>query len=524
MTQPPASAPPNNQFAVLRAWEIGFLILLVAGLFAAFWIKSRKEYLGHDEFITAVLVANPSLPEMLDTIRNGGETNPPLYFILEWVVARGFGTGEEALRALSAICMALAAVVVFLTLRRVVGGLSAALAVGFVFGLSWQVSCYMGWARYYGVFVLLAAVLAFLFLRITTADTVRWRDVGLVFLVHAALVFLHLFGALFSGMFLVTLVAVDWLRGRWSWRLIGAVVGAWAVFFLLWGTALPKQFAVTSSGSWTPRINLGMFLDELAMQIPLAVVLLLSAALAAVTALARPAGEKPPAARPGSLPLLALGLAWMVVPVLMWGVSQIRHPIYMQRYVAPCVVALALILAVSLWAAQQLPRPEFGLPGRVPGWLPGLMSTGIIVFCLTFQPWRAMKGPPRADRAFTDVDFGHANVPIVFEDSMDFLPRAYYGKGREYLLLIDHEAAEASDGYFTKQMERLFNPFRAHYPGFKVRHAAELPVGAEGFLVVNSPQATTFDWILTNRPGFTAERLGTWPDGQEVLWARRTAN
>ena len=46
----------------LRAWEIGFLALLVAGLLAAFWVKSRKEYLGHDEFITAVLAGSPSLP------------------------------------------------------------------------------------------------------------------------------------------------------------------------------------------------------------------------------------------------------------------------------------------------------------------------------------------------------------------------------------------------------------------------------------------------------------------------------
>lgn len=506
----------------LRAWEIGFLALLVAGLLAAFWVKSRKEYLGHDEFITAVLAGSPSLPAMLDTIRNGGETNPPLYYLLAWFVARGFGTGEAALRAPSAVCTALAAVVVFFTLRKVVGPETAALAVGLVFGLSRGVFWYLIWARYYGLFLLLGALMAFLFVRINSTETVRRRDLWFVFLVHTAMVYLHLYGALFSGMFLVAQVVMDWLRGRWRWSVPGAVVGAWATF-LLWAPALPKQFYVTSCGTWTPRLQFGLFVDEPAMQTPLATVLLLVAALAAVTALARRADDKSGVGT-GWVSLLVLALAWMVVPLATWALSQVRQPIYMQRYVAPCVVALALILAVGLAVTRYLPRPDFVQPGRVPGWLPGLMTVGILGFCLLFQPLRAVKDPPRPATAFTDLDFGHPNVPMVFEDSMDFLPRTYYGKGREYLLLIDHAAAEASPGYFTKQMDRLFDPFRAHFPEFKVRYATELPGGPEGFLVVHNPRADTFAWVLKNRPGFTAERLGAWPDGQEVFWARRSGN
>ena len=507
----------------LRGWEIAYLFLLVAGLLTAFWLKSGKEYFGHDEFMTAVLAGGSSLPAMLDTIRNGGETNPPLYFILEWLVARGFGTGETAMRMLSAAGTSLSAVVVFFTLRRVVGSRNAALAVGLVFGLSRGVYEYLLWARYYGIFLLLAALMASLFVRINSAETLRRRDVGFVFLVHAAMVYLHLFGALFSGMFLVAQLAMDWLRGRWRWPLVGAVAAAWATF-LFWAPALAKQFSVTSSGTWTPRMPFGLFVDEPAMQTPLATVLLLVAALAVLTSLARRVEGIPTAPGAEWTALLVLALAWMTVPVATWAISQVRQPIYMQRYVAPCIVALTLIVAVGLWAVGRLPRPDSVLAGRVPGWLPRLAEAGILGGCLIFQPLRASQDPQRPAAAFADQDFGHPNVPIAFEDSMDFLPRAYYGKGREYLLLIDPDAAAASTGYFTKQMDRLFSPFRAHHPELKVRYPQELPTESEGFLVVHAAHAETFEWILKHRPGFQAERLGAWPNGQEVYWVRRAAN
>src|SRR5215208_3357612 len=92
----------------LRPWEAAFLVLLVAGLLAAFGIKSNKEYFGHDDFVTVTLVSNPNIGEMLDTIRSGGEVNPPLYFVVQWIVARFFGTGELVMRLTSAISMAAA--------------------------------------------------------------------------------------------------------------------------------------------------------------------------------------------------------------------------------------------------------------------------------------------------------------------------------------------------------------------------------------------------------------------------------
>src|ERR1043165_5765920 len=104
-----ASAPPERFFeSPMRGWEWLFLGLLTLCLLGASWAQSHREYLGHDELFTAILVSNPNYGEMVQTIRHGGELNPPLYFSIEWVVARLLGTGDFALRSVSTVSVVLA--------------------------------------------------------------------------------------------------------------------------------------------------------------------------------------------------------------------------------------------------------------------------------------------------------------------------------------------------------------------------------------------------------------------------------
>ena len=80
----------------------------------------------------------------------------------------------------------------------------------------------------------------------------------------------------------------------------------------------------------------------------------------------------------------------------------------------------------------------------------------MLICCAGFQPLRARKNADRAPTPFVDLDFGHKELPIVFENSYYFVQRAFYGQGREYLLLIDRDAGEADPGSYTKCMYRFF--------------------------------------------------------------------
>jgi hypothetical protein len=502
-----------------RLWEFVYLLALVVSLLAAFIIKSNKWYMSHDDLCTTTLISNPRFGEMIETIGNGGEVNPPLLFVIGWLVARVFGTGDIPMRGLAAVPLAFGAVVVFFALRRTVGPRPAALATALVFGLSRAVFDFMQNARYYGFFILFAAFAALLFVKITAGKQFNRRDLVFIFLAHTAMIWLHLFGLFFSGMWLVALIVVDWFQRQRRWSLYGAVIAAWGTF-ALWLPALRRQLQVTRDGTWTPRIPFGLFIDEPSMQTPLATVLLLLAAIAVVILNGKCSSETE--RKTGSvknlLPLLVLGLAWMAVLVGAWAGSYVIKPFYLQRYVAPCVIALTFLLAVMVWLIERLPGD---INSRLPTWLQKLTWCAITIGCLLFQPLRALQDA-RQLAPFVNLDFGHPNLPMVFEDSMDYLPRAHYGRGREYVMLIGREAAEADSGYFTKLEERLFSKFRPHYADkIRVLYFEELPAWPDGFLVVDVERAKTWDWVAEHKPGLKIELLGQWPEGQKVFLVRR---
>jgi hypothetical protein len=108
-----------------------------------------------------------------------------------------------------------------------------------------------------------------------------------------------------------------------------------------------------------------------------------------------------------------------------------------------------------------------------------------------------------------DEDFGHKNLPIVFENSWYYLQRAWYGSGREYVMLIDHDAAEASPGWYTKNMEREFRAFSPGYDKLVVRYYDNLPDWPDGFLAVDDDYTKTFDWVFANHPELKKQLLGT---------------
>jgi hypothetical protein len=187
-------------------------------------------------------------------------------------------------------------------------------------------------------------------------------------------------------------------------------------------------------------------------------------------------------------------------------------------------VALTFLLAIFTRALFQLARDANLSNRRVPSWFDGLVFVGVLAFCVGFQPLRAVQDEPRSSAAFIDQDFGHPKLPMVFEDSMDYLTRAHYGHEREYVMLIDRDAAAQPDsGYFTKLEERYFSKFRAHYADkLRVLYYDELPAWPDGFLIVDVDRAKTWDWIAEHNPGLKVELLGRWPDGQKVFLVRRT--
>jgi hypothetical protein len=527
-----ANAETEVRFSeTVRLWEVIFLVALsISLLIAAVW-QSHKEYFGNDELITTILVSNPSFSEMWNAIRRGGELNPPLLFVTEWLVARIFGSGELAMRAIGGLSVMLAAWLLYFTVRPMTGRVVAAAAIAMVMGLSRDVFYYAHEARYYGLLFALVTAGLYLFVRLSADRPLVRRDYILVFLVHLALVYLHLYGVLYSGVLFALMAVVDLIvRRRLRWRLLGAVVAAW-VCFGAWIPAMVQQLKSVSKGVYEPDNlrALGFFLEEIELGIPFALVLLFIAVLGFLAMLTthprRAVGEAASIFAPVGWAALLIGaLGLMSVPVCTWAASLVLRPApYTHRYIFPCTAAWAVIVALALTATMRLAIGKPLFKYRLSPWIWVVAWMGMVIFCLGYQPLRAKKNPPRPAVPFEDPDFGYSDLPIVFENSWYFIQRVVYAKGRRYMLVIDKDAGDADPFWYTANMERFFRHWYPRYWNAEIAYYKDLPDTAEGFIAVDDDYTKTFDWLFAHHPDLKPRLLGTRKSphtlyGEERIW------
>ena len=108
-----------------------------------------------DEAVTHQLVGR-SLGGMLSAIPHS-ESTPPLYYVIEWVWARIFGSGEVGLRSFSALAGTATIVLIALVARRI-GGPRAGIAAAALTAANPLLIWYSQEARAYALLVLLCAL------------------------------------------------------------------------------------------------------------------------------------------------------------------------------------------------------------------------------------------------------------------------------------------------------------------------------------------------------------------------------
>jgi hypothetical protein len=200
-------------------WGLGALTALgIAARFASLGLQSYH----HDEVITVARVIPGSFTHMLSEVK-GSESNPPLYYVLAWGWAKAFGTGEVAMRSLSAL-FGVATIPVAYGIGRELSSRRAGLIAAALVAVNPMLIWYSQEARSYAVLVFFGAVSLLFFARaLRTRDG---RDLALWALSSAL--------ALSSHYFAVFAVAIEalWLlvalRSRWR-AVLPAVAGVGVV-------------------------------------------------------------------------------------------------------------------------------------------------------------------------------------------------------------------------------------------------------------------------------------------------------
>jgi hypothetical protein len=140
----------------------------------------------------------------------------------------------------------------------------------------------------------------------------------------------------------------------------------------------------------------------------------------------------------------------------------------------------------------------------------------VLLLCLGFQPFRALKDPPKPPAPYVDKDFGHTNLPMAFASTFDFLPRAFYPNGRPYWYLLDKNAENASTSYFTKLNQRTLEKWQPDYPRAGILQYTNLTVPQ--FLMVDSPFCQFFRCLTNQHPELKVELLGDWDTNESKVY------
>lgn len=149
-------------------WPLAAILLLAAALRLP---TLGSQSLWYDEAFTPVHVLHASLGATLHSVSQT-ENSPPLWYVLEWGFTRVLGSGAVALRLLSALA-GLATVPLAWGVGRELAGRRAAIATALLVAVNPLFVWYSQEARVYGLFVFMATLALWCFLRALRDPTPR---------------------------------------------------------------------------------------------------------------------------------------------------------------------------------------------------------------------------------------------------------------------------------------------------------------------------------------------------------------
>lgn len=280
---------------------------------------------------------------------SSGESTPHLYYIVAWVWAQLFGTGEVALRSLSALIGTAVIPVAYLLGRRTAGrgtGLIAAALCAFNPLLVW----YSQEARSYSLLVLLSGLSLLAMLAVLERPSTRNLAAWAVACVLALAT--HYFAGFLIGAEAIWMVWRSQARPRAAAAVGVVAVAALALLPLALHQRSTGGAAFISATSLPSRLAQVPKQFALGYQGPLEVVLTIVAMLLVAYGLLRLVATAAGRARHGAVVLATIGLAAILAP---FALAAIGPDYLLSRNVIAAWLPLGVALAAG-FAATRAPR------------------------------------------------------------------------------------------------------------------------------------------------------------------------
>ncbi len=470
----PADASPRIGLGEYLVPLLGSLSLLVSCA-----IISGKKYFWNDELFSYYLLSDKSFSHMLVAFHDKINNSPPLYFVLGWVWAHIFGASELSLRLFSAVSMSAALWLLWLALRRTYGFYAVSIGVLSIFCTSTVILWQNAEARMYGLFMAAAALAFFLYDTACRKDELSGRLLVGTILAHIALVSSHLFGLLYSGVLLLAFILTDWRFKRLRIKLYLTIVFSW-LSLLPYLPSFLNQADAGKPRSYPPMPNVRDLIIFSSMSSSSMLSLLVVVALLLVAGLVWLVCDVK-LLREGNatyhfsqkadseVPLLIAAYLLLALPFFVWIVSRLIKPIFYDRYMIPSTMGWAALLAFAaarlipvIWRGQQSARSDREL------W--SLIARSLLLIFIAVLLAYPMVSAKRYWReplpGLKDTSFGYPDLPIVVQESHDFIMRAHYSpQSSRYFFILDWPSAVApASGIFGPEEYKQIEALGRNYP------------------------------------------------------------
>jgi hypothetical protein len=510
--------------------ELLLLCCSVASLIISCVIWSSRKQAWMDEIFTWKEVSDRSLWHLYYAIQRGADGGQPVFYTTAWIWAKVFGTSVLSLRLYSSVCMCAALLVTWRCIRRVYGLWATAFGVLWMWGSAALLLDQNAEARFYGLFILAVAFAVDAYLRLASGFIATRSLLVYNLCVQAGLVLTHVLGLFYSGLILLTLVVFDAINGRFRIKVYLSHAAGWLAL-LIWVPAIRASMAAGKPHGWIPIPTFSRFFDayffwdylpwlslvqrhvpELLFQIcrqgvraaillPIAVVLFFE-------------GRKLLNAKQSFSPtqedaLLLVALALLSMPVVLFVVSHLLTPVFVPRYLLPCVIGVSIVLAAFATKLNSLVPSSLSAAQRA-------ISIVVVMFLVTCPISSALlRGTAAGNPRFLDVERLDKHVlpttGVVVGWQQDFAKIMRYSRksGTHYYFLLDWSAALAGPPAYVLDYHLMQSYRDSGYYSENIQDSHAFLCSHTDFLVLDAHalvplelEPTWFDFAIRNNPVF----------------------
>ncbi|MEN9921704.1 MAG: hypothetical protein RLZZ517_682 [Candidatus Parcubacteria bacterium] len=452
-----------------------------------------------DEILTYYSASRPTFFSMLSFATDSINAGNYAYFIIVWFWSKIFSPSIVSLRLFSSLGVAVGAILLFVSLKKIYGEKSATLATLITFAFSTIIMFQNSEARFYGLLIALTCLLFFISIKYEEEKKPNKFIIIQLFLINGLLPLVHFFGFAYSLLFTLSVFLSDLIHKRLRWWYYFYSFAGW-VLFLPFIPAFKKTLELSKPHFWILKPNIDTLINLYASEKSMYYVLL-STGLFFVLLKIYFKYKVETKTRGEGLALIISVLS-ISFPIVIYFYSLYFQSMFLDRYMLIFILGFCIIS--SSFFSRVIPQVHPNFYSKI------IYSTFVAIFvCMpVYLGIKEIKTnvsliPPAYDNPLP------IGLPVVTDSPPHYLPRFYYGSTqREYYFVLDWEVALLPHSTLNATQDfKAMQNLKKQIPIQNIMYTKDFLDTFSDFVVMSSPGHFWFDTRIKNNSIYEYNQL-----------------